>query len=97
MIFGPLNFFTSFTDQLTDTINSAQRMFEILDAVPEITDAPGAVYIDRFRGDIEFKRVNFHYAANRPILKDVSFKINSGDQVGLVGGAPARVNRQLPT
>ncbi len=85
MIFGPLNFFTSFTDQLTDTINSAQRMFEILDAVPEITDAPDAVYIDRFRGDIEFKRVNFHYAANRPILKDVSFKINSGDQVGLVG------------
>lgn len=85
MIFGPLNFFTSFTDQLTDTINSAQRMFEILDAVPEITDAPDAVAIDRIRGEIEFKRVNFHYAANRPILKDVSFKINPGDHVGLVG------------
>ncbi|HHW24546.1 MAG TPA: ABC transporter ATP-binding protein [Clostridiales bacterium] len=85
MIFGPLNFFTSFTDQLTDTINSAQRMFEILDAVPEITDAPDAVYIDRMRGEIEFQRVNFHYTANRPILKDVSFKINPGDHVGLVG------------
>ncbi len=85
MIFGPLNFFTSFTDQLTDTINSAQRMFEILDAVPEITDAPDAVSIDHLRGEIEFKRVNFHYTPNRPILKDISFKINPGDHVGLVG------------
>ena len=85
MIFGPLNFFTDFTNQLTDTINSAQRMFEILDAVPEITDASDAVAIDNMRGEIEFKRVCFHYTANRPILKDMSFRINSGDHIGLVG------------
>ncbi len=85
MIFGPLNFFTDFTNQLTDTINSAQRMFEILDAVPEIIDAADAVAIDNMRGEIEFKRVSFHYTANRPILKDMSFKINPGDHIGLVG------------
>ena len=85
MIFGPLNFFTNFSNMMTDTMNSAERMFEIIDAVPEITDAPDAVEIKRMKGDIEFKKVCFHYAANRPILKDVSFHIHPGDQIGLVG------------
>lgn len=85
MIFGPLNFFTNFTNMVTETVNSAQRMFEIMDAVPEVADAPDAVAIDRIRGDIEFKKVCFHYVANRPILKDMSFHIHPGDSVGLVG------------
>jgi len=85
MIFGPLNFFTNFTSMLTDTINSAQRMFEIVDAVPEITDAKDAIDVGRIKGDIEFRKVCFHYAANRPILKNMSFKINAGDHIGLVG------------
>jgi ATP-binding cassette subfamily B protein len=85
MIFGPLNFFSDFTNLITQTTNSAQRMFEIIDAIPEITDAPDAVKIDRFKGDIEFKKVCFHYTPNRPILKNVSFKIHTGDHIGLVG------------
>lgn len=85
MIFGPLNFFTNFVNMTTDTINAAQRMFEVLDAVPEITDAPDAVHFDRLKGDITFNKVCFHYAPNRPILKNMSFKIHAGDQVGLVG------------
>ncbi len=85
MIFGPLNFFTNFTNQVTDTANCAQRMFEITDAVPEINDAKNPVYLDRLKGDIEFSNVCFHYAANRPILKNVSFQIHSGQHIGLVG------------
>lgn len=85
MIFGPLNFFTNFTNMLTDTINSAVRMFETLDMIPEITDAPNAVELDTIKGDIVFDRVGFHYSPNRPILRDVSFTIHAGDHVGLVG------------
>ncbi len=85
MIFGPLNFFTNFTNMVTDTANSAQRMFEIVDAVPEVAEAKDPIRLDTIRGDIEFKNVSFHYAPNRPILKNVSFKINSGDHIGLVG------------
>ena len=85
MIFGPLQFFTDFTNQLTQALNSAQRMFEVIDTVPEITEDPEAVHIDRLKGDIEFNKVCFHYAANRPILKNVSFNIKSGDNIGLVG------------
>ena len=85
MIFGPLNFFTNFTNMITDTANCAQRMFEIIDAVPEITDAEDPIHLEKLDGDIEFKNVCFHYAANRPILKNVSLKINAGDHIGLVG------------
>lgn len=85
MIFSPLSFFTSFLDQLTDTANCAQRMFEIIDTVPEVSEASDAVAIDHIKGDIEFKKVCFHYAANRPILKNVSFQIHAGDHIGLVG------------
>ena len=85
MIFAPLDFFTNFTNIMTDTMNSASRMFETLDQVPDITDAADAVELPRIRGDIRFDHVNFHYNPNRPILKDVSFEIKQGDHVGIVG------------
>jgi ATP-binding cassette subfamily B protein len=85
MIFGPLNFFSTFTNLITDTINSAQRMFEVLDMIPEITDVKEPVKLDEIKGDIVFDQVQFHYAPNRPILKNVSFEIHAGDHVGLVG------------
>ena len=85
MIFGPIEFFSSFTNMITDTINSAQRMFEVIDTVPEVAEAKDAIPAENIKGDIEFKDVCFHYTPNRPILKDVSFKINHGDHIGLVG------------
>lgn len=85
MIFAPLNFFTTFTNILTDTMNSASRMFETLDQVPDIVDAPDAVELPVLKGNIRFDHVCFHYNPNRPILKDVSFEIREGDHVGIVG------------
>lgn len=85
MIFNPLNFFTQFTNILTDTLNSAVRMFETLDQIPEITDAPDAVTLPTLEGHIKFENVCFHYNPNRPILKNVSFEIHPGDHVGIVG------------
>ena len=85
MIFGPLNFFTNFTNMVTDTMNSAVRMFEVLDQVPEVAEAPDPVRLESIEGEIVFDHVNFHYSPNRPILKDISFTIKKGDHVGLVG------------
>lgn len=85
MIFGPLSFFTNFTNMVTDTLNSAVRMFEVLDQVPEVVEAPDPVRLDTIDGEIVFDHVNFHYNPNRPILKDISFTIKKGDHVGLVG------------
>jgi ATP-binding cassette subfamily B protein len=85
MIFGPLGFFTNFTNMVTDTLNSAVRMFEVLDQVPEVVEAPDPVRLDSIEGEIVFDHVSFHYNPNRPILKDISFTIKKGDHVGLVG------------
>ncbi len=85
MIFGPLNFFTNFTNMVTDTMNSAVRMFEVLDTAPEVVEAENPVRMDDMEGNIVFDHVNFHYNPNRPILKDISFTIKQGDHVGLVG------------
>ena len=85
MIFGPLEFFTSFTNQITDVMNSADRMFETLDAVPDITNSENAIIPDDIRGDIKFTDVSFHYSANRPILKNINFHISPGEHIGIVG------------
>lgn len=85
MIFGPLSFFTNFTNLLTDTLNAAVRMFEVLDQVPEVVETANPVRLDTIQGEIVFDHVNFHYNPNRPILKDISFTIKKGDHVGLVG------------
>ncbi|MBQ9415749.1 MAG: ABC transporter ATP-binding protein [Clostridia bacterium] len=85
MIFGPLGFFSTFTNLLTDTMNAATRMFETLDQIPEINDSQNPVKLDSIKGEIVFDHVSFHYNPNNPILKDVSFVLHPGDNVGVVG------------
>ncbi|MHC1694590.1 MAG: ABC transporter ATP-binding protein [Eubacteriales bacterium] len=85
MIFAPLQLFSDAINQFSEIANSAQRMFEVLDTKPEIIDSDKSVLLDRLEGKIEFKDVSFHYSPNRPILKNMSFKINKGDYIGLVG------------
>ena len=85
MIFVPIQFFSSFTILVTSTLNSAKRMFEVLDEVPEVSECADAVEMDKLRGDIVFDKVCFHYLPARPILKNVSMTIHSKDNIGLVG------------
>lgn len=85
MIFGPLYFFSTFTNIFTDAANSATRMFETLDTTPDIVDAPDAIPLETISHDITFDRVHFHYTPNRMILKNLSFSIHAGDHVGIVG------------
>jgi ATP-binding cassette, subfamily B, bacterial len=64
---------------------SAQRIFEILDEKQEITDRPNAVPLDWTGGKIEFRDVSFAYQSGPTILSDLSFEINPGETVALVG------------
>lgn len=85
MIFGPLQFFSQFTNQITDVLNAGERIFEVLDKVPDVVEDPNPIDKPVFDGDIEFKNVTFHYNSNRTILKNVTLKIHAGDTIGLVG------------
>jgi ATP-binding cassette subfamily B multidrug efflux pump len=64
---------------------SAERVFEILDAESEVKNAPDAVPMAPIRGEVEFDHVSFSYVDGSPVLHDVSFKVQPGQVVALLG------------
>ncbi len=65
--------------------SSAHRVFEVLDTQPEVVDDPNPVRIDSLRGQVEFERVTFAYDGVRQVIKGLSFKVEPGELIGLVG------------
>jgi subfamily B ATP-binding cassette protein MsbA len=65
-------------------IASADRIFTITDAAPEISEKTDAVDIAEFKQGIEFKEVSFAYE-NEPVLQNISFKLDKGKTIALVG------------
>lgn len=70
---------------LQSAFASAEKIFTILDMVPEVVDEEGAIELENVKGEIEFKDVWFAYIEDEWILKGVSFKINAKETVALVG------------
>ena len=71
--------------ELQHAIASAERMFSLLDTVPEVRDRPGAVDPGTIQGDIEFDHVDFYYEDEKDVLKDFSLKVRRGETIALVG------------
>lgn len=86
---GPLNFMSHAFRWWADSLNSAQRMFEIIDAVPEVTEKNHPVRLSGIKGDIELDQVTFGYEPHKPVLKQVSLKIEAGKMLGIVGRSGA--------
>ena len=74
---------------MTDTYSKAavgyERIQEVLQTNREVKDLPRSRRAPRFKGNIEFDHVNFHYEKGTPILKDFSMKVTSGQVAALVG------------
>ncbi len=66
-------------------IASAERIFSLLDAVPEVNDRVGATPIESLRVDIEFNHVDFYYEEEKPILQDFNLYVRRGETIALVG------------
>jgi ATP-binding cassette subfamily B protein len=77
-IFFNYNFWVS-------AIVGAGRIFEILDAKPDVRDKPGAQELPPVKGHIVFKDVNFSYVPGRRVMKDASFEALPGMKIGLCG------------
>ncbi len=85
LFFDPIRSITMHYAIFQRAMASGERIFEVLDVPIEIEDAEGAEDLVENDGSVEFKNVTFGYLPDEPILKNVSFKVNPGETVALVG------------
>ncbi len=71
--------------EMQHAIASAERVFSLIDSVPEVTDLPGAIDPGTIRGDIEFDHVDFYYEEDKPVLQDFTLTVRRGETIALVG------------
>jgi len=64
---------------------SLERVLEMLEAEPEVAESRGAPALPRSRGHIAFENVTFGYEPERPVLRDISFEVQPGQTVAIVG------------
>lgn len=71
--------------ELQHAIASAERIYSLIDATPEIVDGPSTISPSSIQGDIEFKDVTFFYDNDPPVLKNFSLQVRRGETIALVG------------
>ncbi len=71
--------------EMQHAIASAERIFTLLDSVPEVYDRSGAMDPGTIRGRIEFDHVDFTYEDGKPVLTDFSLDVVPGEMIALVG------------
>jgi ATP-binding cassette subfamily B protein len=88
-LYKPIQSLSELSIQFMDSLVSGERVLQVLETTPRIKDAPNAIVAPRFRGQIEFDNVTFGYERDRPVLQNLSFRIEPGERVALVGGSGA--------
>lgn len=81
----PLNSIAGMFNSIQSALAGAERIFQVLDEAEEVPDGAGAVTTEQLRGAVEFRNVSFAYPNGRPVLRNVSFQVQPGEVVALVG------------
>lgn len=84
MFYAPLNSLTQMSTWFTQFTTQAHRVFEVLDQDSEMHECKECVHIG-IQGAIEFHNVTFGYDPHLPVLKEISFKVEPGEMIGIVG------------
>ena len=83
--FRPIAQLSNLLNMFQSAIAGAERVFEIMDETPDLVDKENAIVVDSFKGDVEFTHVHFGYEKDVPILKNIDFRVKSGEKIALVG------------
>jgi len=84
MMYNPIKKLNGDYNTMQRSIGASERVFEIIDAVPEIVDSPAAQSLPSVRGDVEFRDVSFSYQ-EEAVLKGITLSARKGEVVALVG------------
>ena len=88
MLYKPVQSMNKVNQQIQEGMAAAVRVFAIFDTVPDIADVPGATPMPLIQDSLAFKNVDFRYE-EKPVLRDVSFRVNAGKTVAIVGPSGA--------
>ena len=83
--FNPIQTLSEHFDTLQSAFASSEKIFRVLDMVPEVVDEPDAIELETIRGEIEFRDVWFAYKPDEWVLQGVSFKVEPRQTVAFVG------------
>lgn len=84
LLLQPMRFLGFITSFMQRAIAGAKRIFEVMDAVPEVKDKPNAVELPSINGHVRFENVSFSYG-QEPVLKNVAFEAKPGETIALLG------------
>ena len=82
---APLRQLGDLYNQIQAALAGAERVFEVIDQQPELTDAPDAVALDEVKGEVIFDHVDFGYVPGVPVIKDMSLRAQPGQTIALGG------------
>jgi len=82
---GPLSFFATFYRKVQTQMLDAERLLELFETKPSITDQPAAIELEKVTGTVDFENVCFSYDSRKPAITDVNFHVPSGTTVAFVG------------
>ncbi len=85
MLYAPVEFIAHMSTDLMRSVDSAERVFEIIDTEPSVQDSPNPISLPEMKGNIELKNVMFEYEPGHPIIKNLSLTVEAGHIVGIVG------------
>ncbi len=85
ILIGPFSSAARVFAQIREAQGATERMFEILDQRPEVSDSPHATALGNVSGHITVERVSFAYDPRQPVLTNISFEAKPGELIAIVG------------
>jgi len=85
MLVWPFRFIGMFITAFQRSMTAAKRVFDLIEAVPEVEEKPNAIPMPPIKGHIVFENVSFGFSKDRLILKNINLEIKPGEKIAIIG------------